>query len=211
MEEYYVLGGTEYDSSKGVQQLLQHRIQAQAIGISSTPSEQAVLHSNPQKLETRVRKLLTALPPRPCLIYCNSLSFSLDWDNLDLPGYNSIQHLRPYYTTIAADHDIKALGVLVADDLTLERVIKNLQNNGYQGRIEGVAALELVEQLEHNPVRGQKMLKSIMDNFAKKNLDLTIIGCTHFDDSPILNRFKIPLAQPGLQMISSLSQSTKLG
>ncbi len=84
-ETVHILGATPKDTEIGQSICLKKGLISKAMHVSSNPAKQAVLHTyDIPELEDKVIDLILQNNARELIVFCNSLSFSLDWINFFL-------------------------------------------------------------------------------------------------------------------------------
>jgi len=202
----YSMAGTPYDARKGTDFLIARGIRAIPVPVSRTPAQQALLHSQPDKLIERIRALLSRLPPAPVCIYCNSLSLSLPFQDFIPPLFTPCFELRSILYRIAFSPSLqdKNIGIIVADTITLRRVKNLFSQCRFPGHITGIADLSLVQLFEQDPAAAKTRLLSHLNSLSNEKIASVILACTHFDD-PSLQQFgPIKIIQPGLIMLQAI-------
>ena len=208
----YVLAGTPYDSRKGASYLHAQGIQAIPVPVSKAPEQQALLHSQPDKLIRRIRELLSRLPPAPVAVYCNSLSLSLPFQDFLPPGFTPCLEMRSILYRIASSPSLKDknIGVIVADTLTLRRVKNLFAQSKFPRPITGIADLALVQLYEQDPAAAKARLHSHLISLSHEKIDSIILACTHFDDSSMQQFGSIKIIQPGLILLQAILKRLRI-
>ena len=200
-----VITGTSVDSEKGVDSLHAHGMDAIGYGLSATPHEQAALYRHPAQLRARIHQVLFSAPPHPILIYCNSLSWAVDWSPLRRLGYE-IWDLVPIWHDIllSAASQEKTLGFLVADTLTRMRILAMCRQCKLSKPPIGEADLELVHLFEVSRSEGKMQLLRKLHEIIDRGADTIVIGCTHWDDPSLFRKLPVPVIQPGLILLDQV-------
>ena len=203
----YCLAGTPFDSRKGADFLNAQGVQAIPVPVSKTPEQQALLHSQPDKLIKRIRELLSRLPPAPVAVYCNSLSLSLPFQDFLPPGFTPCFELRSILFRIASSPSLKNknVGVIVADTITLRRIKNLFAQSRFPRPITGIADLALVQMYEQDPAAAKARLLSHVTSLSHQGITAILLSCTHFDDPSLQQHFpSIRIIQPGLILLQAI-------
>ena len=181
-----VIAGTPVDTAFGITLVKQVSSQYISCAISQTPEEQTSFQVLP-KAEKRqyVKQVLQdfrAQGVEQVLVYCNSLSSSVDFDalarELSLPIVTPLH----FYRQLAVAY--QSMGLLAANaqgSAGIERVI-TLHNP--HSRVHAVSSLDWVEAVEERMApqvllesRGLKETIALFETFK---VEAIIFGCTHF-------------------------------
>ena len=200
-----VVGGTPKDSSDGKKLLAAYGIEAVPVAVSPTPETQARLHQQPALLETKLCQILSAYPPQLVVLNCVSMSFAIDWERFDLPGYEIHELTSVFYQHIVLNPNLQhsALGLIVADALTLRRILAFFERMGFLPPLMAYANLELISLYESSPTEGKRELLRIIGRFADLGASDVILGCTHLSDEALSVEAGrgVRIIQPGLILL----------
>jgi hypothetical protein len=205
MGSMLVITGTSVDSKKGVDALHEHGVDAIGYGLSTTPYEQAGLYRHPSQLEARIHQVLNSAPRQPALIYCNSLSWAVDWSPFRQLGYE-IWDLVPIWQGIilSVASSEKTLGFVVADPLTRLKILALCRQCKLSKPPIGEADLDLVHLFEISRSEGKMRLLHKLHEIIDQGADIIVIGCTHWDDPSLSRELPVPVIQPGLILLNQL-------
>lgn len=210
-----VISGTPFDTKLGVTNVKKLGINAISYCLSTNPTEQTSLQKNKilllQKVNLAINSLINA-GANCILIYCNSMSLSI---NLDI--------LRKKYdvkiiSTVDIVKNIKLsssrVGLLSANCHTVSNMESLLLRGNPKCSIIGLAFLPLVNTIElgtaPKKIIEQHGLIELLKFFAANNCGELILGCTHFeiiypDLADLLLKENIPL-----QLIPAFGLSSKI-
>jgi hypothetical protein len=204
------MGGTPQDSAKGSHELALHGIEAVPIAISPTPEIQAELHRQPALLAARVCERLSEYAPQTIVVNCVSMSFALDEATSYLPGYQIYELTSVFYQHIIQNPTLQhsTLGLIVADDITLRRILIFFEKKAFHPSLISVADIELVNLYEKSPVQGKRRLLRIIDGLMTAGARVIILGCTHLSDGDLPSEVdrNVRVIQPGLILLQQIIQ-----
>lgn len=179
-----VMAGTPIDTAFGEKLITSLTTNTIALPISHTPSEQTYFQSMCiAEKERYIHRIIKEHTDISCLIvYCNSLSSSIDFDKMARTcGIPIITPLQ-YYQTIARQY--QAFGILSANaqgSAGIERVI--VQNNR-QAVVHAISSLAWVNAIEQRlppeEIIERYGLEDVLSLFACMRVDCIVLGCTHF-------------------------------
>ena len=205
-----VIGGTPKDSIDGKRSLAAYGIRANAVAVSLTPEIQARLHQQPALLAARVCERLSEYAPQPIVVNCVSMSFALGEATPYLLGYPIYELTSVFYQHIVQNPTLQhsTLGLIVADDITLRRILTFFEKKDFHPSLIGVADIELVNLYEKSPVQGKRRLSRIIDGLVTAGARVIILGCTHFSDENIPSEVNknVRVIQPGLILLQQIIQ-----
>jgi aspartate/glutamate racemase len=203
-QKIQVVGGTPFDAQRGVKLLTQMGVQAQAIGLSTSPDEQTALYQNPEKVIERFQQKVNPAASEEVIIFCNSLSFIADWPAI---FSSSIWTLRDYYTELFTQLSADKVAVLVAENSMKENLQKLIEKQGFQKltEMEIIPNLELIRQLETGTEKQQQaLIEQQLDILHQNGFSEVVFGCTHFDHPRFDEGYRgVRIHQPGLRMLST--------
>ncbi|ACB85810.1 aspartate/glutamate racemase family protein [Natranaerobius thermophilus] len=181
-----VIAGTPVDTEMGEMLLRSKAFTASGKSISATPEEQAKMQVLEQQrlFEETLNKVkeLRDLGAEGVIIYCNSLSASLDLDKLKKLSPLPIVTPLDIYKEIANDFQTIALmSATNSSNITIEKVMR--QNNSYI-TVLGFSLLPVVLQIEKG-VAPEKIvhevgIKDLLAAISKLKVESLILACTHF-------------------------------
>lgn len=181
-----IIAGTSVDTAFGfelVKKVTDHYV---SLAISQIPEEQTAFQVLPEADKkahlTAVLKDFQAKGVTRVLVYCNSLSSSVDFN--ELSDALSLEILTPlhFYRDLAMSY--QTMGLLAANaqgSAGIERVIawKNPHS-----RVHAVSSLAWVEAIENKAPADQIVasmgLKDTIQLFEALGVEAIVFGCTHF-------------------------------
>ncbi len=206
-ETVHVLGGTAKDSEIGQAICRKKGLISKAIHVSSDPEKQAVLHTyDLPELEDKVVDLIIQNHARDLIVFCNSLSFSLDWNSVNNKTECRIFDMRAAYRKVLGQK--KAVAILTADCITLERISKYIKKHYPKAIVKGYALFPLVEYAEKHDDMAQIVIGDLVELTRKIGIDTFIVGCTHFEKQSINNSKGIEIVYPGKMLIEEYLKAT---
>jgi len=205
-----VIGGTPKDSIDGKRALAEYGIRASSEAVSPLPKIQAKFHRRPALLAARVRNLLRKYAQQPIVVNCVSMSFALEGERAYLPGYQVYEITSVFYHRIVHNPALKysTIGLIVADGLTLRRILTFFEKRDFHPSLIGFADIELIDLYERSPAQGKERLLKIIDGLVDVGVNTIILGCTHLSDKniPLEVGEGVRIIQPGLLLLQQVVQ-----
>lgn len=197
------MGGTTVDVCIGQNILHKKGIYPKAIYVSQDPITQSYMQTdNLEKLERKVIELILLNKPDILIVFCNSLSFALNWQIIEQKTGCIIHDLKNPYIFLLKD--MKLIALLTADCVTLHRISNFLHRVYPDIKLYGYAMLPLVELFE----KQSKNIKSIINQLYKISIKLAvdafIIGCTHFENYNIYKQSTTDILFPGKFLLDQI-------
>lgn len=181
-----IIAGTPIDTEFGTKFFEENGFDTIGIPISKNPSEQSKLQIlSKDKLYNLVKEkayVLKEQNAKIAVIYCNSLSAAIDVGRLssDL-GIKIITPLT-VYKTLAQKY--KRIGIIAANNQSSSGIERTIQSSNPHCDVIGLGILPVVEQIEDsvspNNIIINFSLDKIVSFFENINVDVIILGCTHF-------------------------------
>ncbi|OEU67169.1 MAG: hypothetical protein BBJ57_13605 [Desulfobacterales bacterium PC51MH44] len=198
----HVVGGTKFDSQLGVNILTSHKLASSPIAISSTPYQQTQMQSNDVlRLEKIIYSKLSKYNEDMFMIFCNSLSFAVDWNRISKHVNCNFLNLTSVYELLACNYS--KIAVLAANNITLHRICKFLTKLSPGISIIGFSMLPLVEWVEKRDSRVEKVLNNLMQLSIELGAEAFVLGCTHFEFYSFKNE-TIKIIYPGKILVDQL-------
>lgn len=199
----FVLGGTQYDVGIGYEILLKKGFKVGTLFISDDPYIQSNIQTNNVKdLEKKVVKELIKYSPSSIFVFCNSLSFSIDWNKIALKTACKIYDLRKAYNLLLSTK--KSISLLTADSITLHRISTYLKKINPQLEVYGFAMLPLVDMVEKQNNYVIDILHYLFKLSKDLSVDAFVLGCTHFEKYYPLEFSDLNIIYPGRYLIDQL-------
>ena len=181
-----VIAGTPVDTQMGVDFLLKKGVDAQGYPVAQTAQEQVVLQVGSQEeREAKVGVILEKLKEtgvRTVMIYCNSLSATIDVEKLAKEYGLHIVTPMDAYGQIAKKY--RKLGVMAGSNQGLAGIEKVMMNASSETFVLGLASLPLTQDIEANIPPDTLMetngLKDLLAFYEKNKAEALVLGCTHF-------------------------------
>lgn len=181
-----IIAGTPVDTAFGVDLVKRVTDNYISVAISQNPEEQTVFQvlkeSDKNAHMTAVLKDCQAKGVTQVLVYCNSLSSSVDFDQLsrDL----SLDILTPlhFYRDLALSY--QTMGLLAANAQGSAGIERAITLTNPQSRVHAISSLDWVEAIEQE-IPAQEMvdqmgLKETIRLFETLKVEAIVFGCTHF-------------------------------
>ena len=199
-ETVHVLGATPKDTEIGQAICRKKGLISKAMHVSSNPEKQAVLHTyDIPELEDKVVDLILQNHARDLIVFCNSLSFSLDWNSVKKKTECRIFDIRAAYRQVIGHKN--AVAILAADCITLERISKYIKKHYPKAIVKGYALFPLVEYAEKHDDMAQTIIGDLVELTKRIGIDTFIVGCTHFEKYSLNNSKGSEIVYPGTMII----------
>lgn len=213
-EPIAVLAGTPVDTQMGADLLVSRGLNALAYPISENPRQQNLFQiSSADEKYSVVLSVLRAAMQQGCqraLVYCNSLSSSVDFTALaEETGMHIVTPLQVYRSLPARYH---RLGIVAANAPGLSGIEQTLYREDPSLELLSVSLLPLVLSIETAPppetLVQQYHLPELADWFQSCGMEALVLGCTHFPylKEALSARTSLPLIDPADEMIRFLLQ-----
>ncbi|MDO4411553.1 aspartate/glutamate racemase family protein [Cutibacterium sp.] len=179
-----VMAGTHIDTEFGAtlaRNLTDHII---SIPISNTPEEQTLFQTmdDTRRLQ-KIRDVISQHSDISCLlVYCNSLSGSVDFKSLSKEcGIHIITPLD-FYSHIATQYT--SFGIITANAQGSAGIEKSILDENARARIYSISNLDWVDAVEANAtpasIYEELGLREAIGVYEKLQVDCIVLGCTHF-------------------------------
>jgi len=208
LKKIYVIGGTHYDAKVGVHLLTKFNIASEPIAITDSPDEYIVREKNLTSFQEWIYEKIVNLPAKIFLVFCNSLSFSIDWKLLSQRVGVPIVPLTKVYRDFIAD--FRFVGVIAANELTLYNIRRFFDKEHGKIQTIGYSMQSLVKDAEKGVTHINDVLGKLVDISAGLGADAFIFGCTHFEDCAVANA-PIEVIYPGKKLIEFVIKSGYAG
>jgi len=179
-----VIAGTPVDTRMGVDLLKAGGAEALGFPVSQTPEEQTALQVGPQApREAAVGAILDEIRDRGmerCMLYCNSLSATIDAHALAERRGLRIWTPMDVYGEIAPKY--RRLGVLAANCQGAAGVERAMAAASPGTVVLGAGDLELVLGIEAGrpPEELAESCGGLLRFFEENGAEAVVLGCTHF-------------------------------
>lgn len=210
-----VIAGTPVDTQMGMDLLVQNGYeQISGYSVSENPVQQTKFQtSNPDEQFQTMFELLRQIRSKgvsKVLVYCNSLSGTVDFETLgDQTGLSIVTPLQ-VYRDLAKDYD--RLAVLSANAQGLAGIEHVCIQNNPSIILTNHSSINLVEAIEEGAspetIIEKYHLGELMAYFSKLNVEAVLLGCTHFPYLlPQLEKtVEIPIINPAKKLIEKLGK-----
>ena len=211
-----VIAGTPVDTQMGVDFLKSKDIDAYSYPVSKNPKEQTVFQTmDITKRKTELIKLIKKIKKDnmdSIMVYCNSLSSSIDFGELSELENIFIVTPLDVYKTLAKDYTY--IAVIAANNQATGGIEKTIVNENGECIVVGTGILSLVMDIE-----SKKEAKEILENnciqpllkfYEGINVEALILGCTHFSyfRETIKDMTTLKIIDPAEQMYEMLISKT---
>lgn len=208
-----VMAGTPVDTQMGVTLVEEKGYNTLSLALSNNPAEQTTF----QTMDDRERYATVKAHIQQAqqqnahalFVYCNSLSGSVDFDNLSQELHFPIMTPLHAYQKIATDYH--KLGIISANAQGLAGIERVLHQHNPSLRLWSLAMLPLVEAVECQKTPHQIATQFGFDHlvafFEHNRVEAIVMGCTHFPYivNELKKRTSLPIIDPARYMLATLS------
>ncbi|WP_246082031.1 aspartate/glutamate racemase family protein [Peptacetobacter hominis] len=207
-----VIAGTPVDTMMGAQFLEKKGIDAMCFPVSENPIKQTEFQvaSESDKKEV-IREIIERIKSEnieDIFVYCNSLSASVDMD--ELAKEENIRIITPMTVYKSEAEGRKKIGVIAANAQGLSGIEKAIVGKNPECIVSGVSFLQAVIDIENgrNPedIIYDNGINLALDIFKKQGMECMILGCTHFPyfEEKLKNISEIDIINPSEKMYEIL-------
>lgn len=208
-----VIAGTPVDTQMGVDCLNAKNIfNTLSVPMSPGPVEQLAFQVSPYKNKySWTLSVLKKAQDKGCqrvFVYCNSLSASVDFDELAAETGQKIVTPLHIYRRLAKEY--KKLGVIAANAQGLSGIERVMLNENPDLKLISVGIIPLVETIETkaepDEIVNSYRLKMLADWFEAIGAEGILLGCTHFPylEKSLQGQTGLKLIDPAENMIEML-------
>ena len=213
-EPIAVLAGTPVDTQMGVDLLTTARLNTLAFPLAQDPRQQTAFQiSSEQEKYTVTRSVLQTAMKQGCqraLVYCNSLSSSVDFTALAAETGMRIVTPLQVYRSLPAHY--RHLSLIAANAQGLAGIERTLYNADPTIELLSISLLPVVFSIEagiepHLLVR-QHHLVELANWFQTSGMEALVLGCTHFPyfKEALAEQTTLPLIDPAEEMLRLLTE-----
>ncbi len=208
-----VMAGTPIDTKMGVSLLYKIDFnEILDIPISRNPSEQTIFQvSNREYKEKIINNHIDNIKEQNCnvlFVYCNSLSSSLDFN--EIAKTKNIRIITPMDIYVEISKKYKKIGIISANAQGLAGIEKVMFQTNENIEIVGITLLEMVKEIEKcenvKKISEKFDFLTLIKYFNAMKVDAIVVGCTHFPY--VKEEFKkltnIEILDPGIKMIEKI-------
>lgn len=208
-----VMAGTPIDTKMGVSLLYKNDFnEILDIPISRNPSEQTIFQvSNREYKEKIINNHIDNIKEQNCnvlFVYCNSLSSSLDFN--EIAKTKNIRIITPMDIYVEISKKYKKIGIISANAQGLAGIEKMMFQTNENIEIVGITLLEMVKEIEKcenvKKISEKFDFLTLIKYFNAMKVDAIVVGCTHFPY--VKEEFKkltnIEILDPGIKMIEKI-------
>ena len=208
-----VMAGTPIDTKMGVSLLYKNDFnEILDIPISRNPSEQTIFQvSNREYKEKIINNHIDNIKEQNCnvlFVYCNSLSSSLDFN--EIAKTKNIRIITPMDIYVEISKKYKKIGIISANAQGLAGIEKVMFQTHENIEIVGITLLEMVKEIEKcenvKKISEKFDFLTLIKYFNAMKVDAIVVGCTHFPY--VKEEFKkltnIEILDPGIKMIEKI-------
>ena len=182
------------------------------IPISRNPSEQTIFQvSNREYKEKIINNHIDNIKEQNCnvlFVYCNSLSSSLDFN--EIAKTKNIRIITPMDIYVEISKKYKKIGIISANAQGLAGIEKVMFQTNENIEIVGITLLEMVKEIEKcenvKKISEKFDFLTLIKYFNAMKVDAIVVGCTHFPY--VKEEFKkltnIEILDPGIKMIEKI-------
>ena len=211
-EPIAVLAGTPVDTQMGVDLLVSKGLNALAFPLAEDPRQQTAFQiSSEQEKYAAALSVLQAAMDQGCqraLVYCNSLSSSVDFSALaEEIGLRIVTPLQVYRSLPA---HYRRLGLAAANAQGLAGIERTLYNEDPSIELLSTSLLPVVFSIEAGlspeEIVSRHHLVKLTDWFQACGMEALVLGCTHFPyfKEALAARTSLPLIDPAEEMLRLL-------
>lgn len=182
-----VMAGTPVDTEFGKNLLFENGYKnVAAIAISDNPTQQTIFQTSSQEIKNEILsnhiERLKEENYKVLVVYCNSLSASVDFS--ELAERFDIKIITPLdiYRELAITY--KKVAVLAANAQGLAGIEKVMVDANPNLQTIGITLLEMVkaieEKIEPSKIAKDFKFKELASYISLNKVDVLILGCTHF-------------------------------
>ena len=207
------MAGTPIDTKMGVSLLYKNDFnEILDIPISRNPSEQTIFQvSNREYKEKIINNHIDNIKEQNCnvlFVYCNSLSSSLDFN--EIAKTKNIRIITPMDIYVEISKKYKKIGIISANAQGLAGIEKVMFQTNENIEIVGITLLEMVKEVEKcenvKKISEKFDFLTLIKYFNAMKVDAIVVGCTHFPY--VKEEFKkltnIEILDPGIKMIEKI-------
>lgn len=194
----YVIGGDGCDAQIGVDLLARAGIVASPLPISQSPSHYKEIVARVDSIDNYILHKLKQVHSDVFLVFCNTLSFAVDWDRLSEATNTPILSLTRVYEDFLQDYD--ALGVVACFEDTIQNIRLFCDQTPGKVKTLSYALTALVEAVENEEPYVEDILATLIETSAALQAKAFVLGCTHFEDCTLENA-PIEVIYPGRRLI----------
>jgi len=184
--KFAVIAGTPVDTKAGVDLLKHLDLDITSLAVSNNPQEQTHFQTSSIKEKTTyIEKQLNQLKNddiHHALVYCNSLSGSVDFDKLSKKF--KMKLITPLHVYRNLANQYQRVGIIAANAQGAAGIEKELIQANPSINVFSVTNLELVQSIEDqiHPSTLVQMhgLENSLNYFKDNQVQAIIMGCTHF-------------------------------
>ena len=208
-----VMAGTPIDTKMGVSLLYKNDFnEILDIPISRNPSEQTIFQvSNREYKEKIINNHIDNIKEQNCnvlFVYCNSLSSSLDFN--EIAKTKNIRIITPMDIYVEISKKYKKIGIISANAQGLAGIEKVMFQTNENIEMVGITLLEMVKEIEKcenvKKISEKFDFLTLIKYFNAMKVDAIVVGCTHFPY--VKEEFKkltnIEILDPGIKMIEKI-------
>ncbi len=214
VQKVVVIAGTPIDTEMGINILLEHDLIGYSSSISKSPLEQTQLqYLCKRRLTEKVIESIDFLKTKQVdsiMIYCNSLSSSIDVQFIK--NYAQIPLVTPLeiYTEIAKDYN--TFGLFAANGNSLSEIEKIICGENSNGRVISYGNLQIIDDIEKKilpkKIIDDHSINNLLRIMVKDGVEVIILGCTHllylYNELIANSCISIPIFEPSSKMIEKL-------
>lgn len=209
-KKYLIIGGTDYDTKIGVRLFMNNDTIAYGFPLSNNPEEQTYLQTNSiEKLESCIIRNVINFHKDfdEIVVFCNSLSFTLNWNKIQTKVSYPIITLVDSYNKLIFNK--KTIGLIAGNIHTLSKINSFLKKKYENISVLGFAVLPLITRIENDRIDPLNIISQYLNLCKNNQIQDIVIGCTHFETISKKQLDKnLNLIFPGCNLIKNLNLTT---
>ena len=188
MKKIAVIAGTKVDTKLGVALLKKHyKNELVSYPISSTPAEQTYFQTmnselRQEKMDMIIARLIREEKVEIFFIYCNSLSASVDFE--ELSRKHRVPILTPFLFYKELAQTYLRMGVLSANAQGAAGIERVIVQENIDADVYSITNIDWVNSIETgktpSEICASSGIKESIAFFEKNQVSCIVFGCTHF-------------------------------
>ena len=206
-----VIAGSPVDTQMGVDFLNSRGMIASSYPVAASSGDYELQLAHPVEITSKIRGMIQKIKSEgiaTIMIYCNSLSSTVDFEELAKNGDVKIITPLMAYKEIAGHY--KIVGVMAGNNQGLAGIERAIVSVNPDCKVIGLGMLPLVIEIEKKTapkeIAKKLALKTVLEFYDKIGVDTIILGCTHFPYicSELKTNTVIPILDPAETMYKML-------
>lgn len=211
-EKIACIAGTPVDTEMGVELLRENGYEAYAFPSSKTPTEETFFQMS--TYEVKLKKIKSIIGDikeqniKKILVYCNSLSSAVNFD--ELSKSENIDIVTPLHVYVDDAKNYNCIGIIAANAIATSKIEQVYMEANNNIRTISVGMLPLVYSIESkmkpSEIVGKHHLKELCKWFKDNGANAILLGCTHFPYiyDELIKVSDLPIVEPSKKMLELL-------